>query len=133
MLKRYTNDQYCSHSLKTILEKGEMLPFLIENIRDQINASQCDPDLIFSFRDCIKGKKIHKQSFLIQLYVDDIGVTNPIGPKKGQHKLTMVYFMLEDVPDPFRSMLQCIHLAAICYSKYLDNDEKIRKFYGLFP
>ncbi|CAF1328031.1 unnamed protein product [Rotaria sordida] len=37
--------------------------------------------------------------------------------------------MSEDVPDSFRSMLQCIHLAAICYSKYLDNDEKIRKFY----
>ncbi|CAF1349052.1 unnamed protein product [Rotaria sordida] len=106
-----------------------MLPFLIENIHDQINATQCDPDLIFSFRDCIKGKKIHKQSFLIQLYVDDIGVTNPIGLKKDQHKLTMVYFMLEDVPDPFRSMLQCIHLTAIYYSKYLDNDEKIRKFY----
>ncbi|CAF1964375.1 unnamed protein product [Rotaria magnacalcarata] len=33
------------------------------------------------------------------------------------------------MPDTFRSTLQCINLAAICYTKYLDTDEKIRKFY----
>ncbi|CAF4843133.1 unnamed protein product [Rotaria socialis] len=108
---------------------NDVLPLLTENVRNQVAITQADPDLMFSFRDGIRGRKKNKQSFMIQLYVDGIGVTNPLGPKKDQHKLTMVYFTLEDTPDTFRSTLQCINLAAICYTKYLDTDEKIRKFY----
>jgi hypothetical protein len=111
------------HSLKKILQKDEMIPLLIENIQNQAAITHSDPDLMFSFRDGVKGQTLNKQSLLIQLYVDGVGVTNPIGPK------TLVYFTLEDVPDTFRSTLQCINLAAICNTKYLNTDEKIRKFY----
>jgi hypothetical protein len=117
------------NSLKKILEKDEMIPLLLENIQNHAVKTQKDSDLMFSFRDGTKGKKMNKQTFLIQLYVDGIGVTNPIGPKKGQHKLTLVYFTLEDIPDIFRSTLNCINLVAICHTKYLDNDIKIKKFY----
>ena len=106
-----------------------MIPLLIQNIQHQAETTHSDRNLMFSRRDGINSKKFSNQSFLIQLYVDGIGVTNPIGPKKDQHKLTLVYFMLEDIPDMFRSTLQCINLVAICYTKYLNDDEKRKKFY----
>ena len=55
---------------------------------------------------------------MIQLYVDGVSVTNLIDPKKDKHKLTMIYFMLKDIADVFRSMLQCINLAAICHKLF---------------
>ncbi|CAF2057357.1 unnamed protein product [Rotaria magnacalcarata] len=127
--KEFSYHVSIKQTIRTILEKDYVLPLLTENVRNQVAITQADPDLMFSFRDGIRGRKTNKQSFMIQLYVDGIGVTNPLGPKKDQHKLTMVYFTLEDMPDTFRSTLQCINLAAICYTKYLDTDEKIRKFY----
>ncbi|CAF4017675.1 unnamed protein product [Adineta steineri] len=54
------------HSLKKILQKDEMIPLLVENIRSQAALNHSDRDLMFSFRDGIKGEKINKQSFLIQ-------------------------------------------------------------------
>ena len=33
-------------------------------------------------------------NLLIQLYVDNIGLTNPIGQQKDRHEMTMVYFLL---------------------------------------
>ncbi|CAF4732356.1 unnamed protein product, partial [Rotaria magnacalcarata] len=53
--------------------------------------------------------KIHPNSFLIQFYTDGIGIANPIGPKKDEYKLTLFYFVLEDLPD----------LVGICPTKYL--------------
>ncbi|CAF1395926.1 unnamed protein product [Rotaria sordida] len=128
--KEYSYHVSIKDSLKKILEKDEMIPLLINNIQDQNEITQADSDLMFSFRHGIRGNKINKKSFLIQLYVDGIGVTNPIGPRKGLHNITMVYFLLEDIPDIFRSTLQCINLAAICYTKYLNNNEKMKKFYA---
>ncbi|CAF1548417.1 unnamed protein product, partial [Rotaria sordida] len=124
--KEYSYHVSIKDSLKKILEKDEMIPLLINNIQDQNKIMQADSDLMFSFRHGIRGNKINKKSFLIQLYVDGIGVTNPIGPRKGLHNITMVYFLLEDIPDIFRSTLQCINLAAICYTKYLNNNEKMK-------
>ncbi|CAF4326194.1 unnamed protein product, partial [Rotaria sordida] len=101
--KEYSYHVSIKDSLKKILEKDEMIPLLINNIQDQNKIMQADSDLMFSFRHGIRGNKINKKSFLIQLYVDGIGVTNPIGPRKGLHNITMVYFLLEDIPDIFRS------------------------------
>jgi hypothetical protein len=128
--KEYSYHVSIKDSLKKVLEKEEMIPLLINNIQDQDKITHTDSDLMFSFRHGIRGAKINKKSFLIQLYVDGIGVTNPIGPRKGHHKITLVYFLLEDIPDIFRSMLQCINLAAICHTKYLNNNDKIKKFYA---
>ena len=71
---------------------------------------------MFSLREGNFGMRIDDESLLIQLYIDDIGLTNPIGPKKDRHKMTMVYFLLEDMPDKHRSQLQSINLLAICPS-----------------
>ena len=79
-----------------------------------------DDDLMFSFRDSQFGTRIDDDSLLVQLYVDDIGVTNPLGVKKDNHKLAMFYFSLEDVPDQYRSKLDFIQLVAICDSRVLE-------------
>jgi hypothetical protein len=130
LITEYSYHVSIKNSLRKMLEKDDLIPVLLENIQNSAAITRRDSDLMFSFRDGTKGEKINKQTFLIQLYVDGIGVTNPIGPKKDQHKLTLVYFTLEDIPDTFRSILQCINLVAICHTKYLNNDIKIKKFYN---
>ncbi|CAF4239238.1 unnamed protein product, partial [Rotaria sordida] len=42
-------------------------------------------------------------SLLFHLYIDEIGLTNPIGAKKDTQKITMLYFQLEHLPDIVRS------------------------------
>ena len=128
--KEYSYYISIKESLRKILEKEDIVGLLMENIRNQYGVTNADADLMFSCRDGIVGRKIRRNSFMIQLYVDGIGVNNPIGPKKDKHKLAIVYFMLEDMPDVFRSMLQCINLAAICQARYLSCEEKFKQFYG---
>ncbi|CAF1587648.1 unnamed protein product, partial [Didymodactylos carnosus] len=116
-------------SLRNIFSKDEMIPLLIDNIEQQEQKVRNDPDLMYSFRHGRFGRNTDPNLLLIQLYTDGVGLTNPIGPKKDQHKITLVYFLLEDIPDIFRSLLQCINLVAICYTKYLTDNSKLRKFY----
>ena len=56
---------------------------------------------------------------LIRLYLNDISLTNPIGSQRDNHKMTMVYFLLEDIPDQYRSKIDFIQLVGICESKFL--------------
>jgi hypothetical protein len=71
----------------------------------------------------------HQQSLLIQLYSDGIAITNPLGPKKDGHKLTMFYYQVEDLPDVIRSSLNVIQLHAICYSDSLESQESRKTIY----
>jgi hypothetical protein len=71
---------------------------------------------MFSFRDGHFGNRIDDDSLLMQLYIDDIGLANPIGAKKDKHKMSMIYFSLEDIPDQHRSQLEHIYLVGICTS-----------------
>ncbi|CAF3827820.1 unnamed protein product [Rotaria sp. Silwood1] len=111
-------------SIKRLLSKPDVITYLVNNLNDNITQTKNDPDLMLIYRDGTVAKdnpslKLHPNSFLIQLYSDGIGVTNPIGPKKDEHKLTVYYFVLEDLPDVVRSMLQSIGLVGICPTKYV--------------
>ncbi|CAF1250005.1 unnamed protein product [Rotaria sp. Silwood1] len=111
-------------SIKRLLSKPDVITYLVNNLNDNITQTKNDPDLMLIYRDGTVAKdnpslKLHPNSFLIQLYSDGIGVTNPIGPKKDEHKLTLYYFVLEDLPDVVRSMLQSIGLVGICPTKYV--------------
>ena len=111
-------------SIKHLLNKPDVISYLVDNLNDNITQTKNDPDLMLTYRDGTGAKdnpslKLYPNSFLIQLYSDGIGVTNPIGPKKDEHKLTLYYFVLEDLPDVVRSMLQLIGLVGICTIKYL--------------
>jgi hypothetical protein len=106
-------------TLSVMLNSRDVLAQILDNMRQQRAATEYDDDLMFSIRDAYHGGKLDHESLLIQLYLDDIGLTNPIGAKRDQHKMTMVYFTLEDVPDQYRSRLDFVHLVGICDSRVL--------------
>ncbi|CAF4255840.1 unnamed protein product [Adineta steineri] len=89
---------------------------------------------MLTYRDGTAAKdnpslKLHSNSFLIQFYSDGIGITNPLGPKKDKHKLTLYYFLLEDLPDFVKSMLQSIGIVGICPTKFLSIQTNRMKFF----
>jgi hypothetical protein len=106
-------------TLKSIFRSQETLIQVLDHMKQQQQAVHYDDDLMFSFRDGTYGSRIDDHSLLIQLYTDEIGITNPLGAKKDRHKLFMVYFALEDIPDQFRSKLDNIYLAGVCDSRIL--------------
>ncbi len=62
----------------------------------------------------------------IQLYYDDSETANPLGSKKGVHKLGCIYFILRNLPPKVNSVLMNIHLVALFHS------EDVKK-YGFEP
>ena len=117
-----------AQTLSSLLHHQQILPLIAENIKCHRQAVENDEDLMFSLREGNFGPRIDDESYLIQLYIDDIGLTNPIGPRKDLHKMTMVYFLLEDIPDKFRSQVQSINLLAIGPCKSL----KVWKIFSLY-
>ncbi|XP_026018914.1 uncharacterized protein LOC113019411 [Astatotilapia calliptera] len=62
----------------------------------------------------------------IQLYYDDFETANPLGSKKGVHKLGCIYFVLRNLPPELNSVVMNIHLVALFHSEDL-------KKYGFDP
>ena len=121
-------------SIKNLLNKPDVINYLVENLDENMRETRKDPDLMLTYRDGTAAKDnptlIHyPNSFLIELYSDGIGITNPIGPKKDEHKLTLYYFLLEDLPDLVRSMLQSIGLIGICPTKHLSLQTNRKKYF----
>ena len=58
-------------------------------------------------------------ALLIQLYYDDFETANPLGSKKGVHKLGCIYFILRNLPPKLNSVLMNIHLVALFHSEDL--------------
>lgn len=102
-----------SQTLSSLLHHPQILPLVSRNLQRHRESVADDDDLMFSLREGNFGTRVDDESLLVQLYVDDIGLTNPIGPRKDRHKMTMVYFLLEDMPDKYRSQVQNINLLAI--------------------
>lgn len=57
-----------------------------------------------------------KNALQIQLYYDDFETANPLGSKKGIHKLGGIYFTLRNFPPQFNSSLANIHLCALFHA-----------------
>ncbi|CAF3283343.1 unnamed protein product [Rotaria socialis] len=100
-------------TLTSILRNQDTVDQIFDSMKKK-EATIKDDDLMFPFRDGDYGSRIDDDSLLIQLYVDDIGLTNPIGVKKDRHNMFMVNFSLEDFPDQYRSQLEQIYLVAVC-------------------
>lgn len=109
-------------TLSMMLRSQPVLFEILDHVRQQQMIVKNDDDLMFSIRDSCYGTKIDQDNLLLQLYLDDIGLTNPIGSKRDKHKMSMVYFSLEDMPDQYRSQVNFIHLVGICESKILKVD-----------
>jgi hypothetical protein len=52
-------------------------------------------------------------ALFIQLYVDDVELCNPIGAKKGRHKVTAVYYIVGNLNAKYCSQERFIHLAIL--------------------
>lgn len=86
------------------------------------------------FRDINDGSYFRNHSLFanqehalqIQLYYDDFETANPLGSKKGIHKLGCFYFILRNLPAKLNSVLMNIHLVALFHSEDL-------KKYGFGP
>ncbi|CAF1139753.1 unnamed protein product [Rotaria magnacalcarata] len=81
-------------TLSFMLKSPQLLLEISENIQQQRINVEHDSDLMFSIRDGHYGNRFDEDSLLIQLYLDDIGLTNPVSAKRDKHKMTMVYFFL---------------------------------------
>ncbi|CAF1133266.1 unnamed protein product [Adineta ricciae] len=106
-------------TLSSMLNSQSLALKVLENIHQQQLATESDSDLMFSIRDGYHGLKLDDDHLLLQLYLDDIGLTNPLGSKRDQHKMSMIYFTIEDIPEQYRSKLDFIQLVAICESRIL--------------
>lgn len=57
-----------------------------------------------------------KYALQILLYYDDFETANPLGSKKGIHKLGCIYFTIKNLPPKVNSVLMNAHLAALFYT-----------------
>jgi hypothetical protein len=121
-------------SIQQMLSKPDVLDMLIKNYNQTVNRNVLDTDLMYDYRHASHAKqhailKNKPDSLLFQLYIDEIGLTNPIGAKKDTQKITMIYFQLEDLPDIVKSKLRSIGLVAMCHSSYLTVKSNIKMFF----
>ena len=54
-------------------------------------------------------------TIVIELYIDDVELTNPLGSHTGVHKLGFVYFKIKDMPVLLQSSLDSIFITNIHY------------------
>ena len=65
----------------------------------------------------IRSQKNYGNSLRIHLYNDEFEVVNPIGSKRGTHKMNATYFTLGNLPSKYSSQLKHIHLVNIVKHK----------------
>lgn len=53
----------------------------------------------------------------IQMYYDEFETANPLGSKRGIHKIGALYFVLRNLPPNFNSAVMNIHLVALFHSE----------------
>ncbi|CAF4209356.1 unnamed protein product, partial [Rotaria magnacalcarata] len=71
-------------SIQQMLNKPDVLTMLIKNVNENVNRNTIDTDFMFNYRHALDAKqhevlKNKPDALLFQLYIDDIGLTNPIG------------------------------------------------------
>ncbi len=56
---------------------------------------------------------------VFQIYSDEVELANPLGSKKGKHKVVLFYWTLLNLPPLWRSKLKCIQLLGVINAKLL--------------
>lgn len=57
-----------------------------------------------------------RHALQIQLYYDDFETANPLGSKRGIHKIGCIYFVIRNLPPKFNSILMNIHLVSLFHT-----------------
>jgi len=104
--------------LKKLLQKEDVAAHILRST----NPSLPDTDYMTHFMSSEAFKEFSSlkkkgRLLLIHLYNDEFDVVNPIGAKRGKHKLNATYFTLGNLPSKYRSNLQHIYLAIMIKHK----------------
>ena len=96
-----------------------------QHIKEQLHASICrSTNILESFYD----GQIYKSSgyftenpaaLQVQLYIDELELCNPIGAKRGRHKVTAIYYVIGNIHPRFRTQQRFIHLALLVRHKLI--------------
>ncbi|CAB4034289.1 Hypothetical predicted protein [Paramuricea clavata] len=70
--------------------------------------------------------KTHPKALRLQLFYDDVEVTNPLGSKTGIHKLGLFYYTIQNLPFNVNTSMNSVFLLAVCYTSDI-------KKYGFQP
>ena len=84
-------------ALSALSSHGDMLSSISVKIDEHRHAVRRNDDRMLWLQDVNFGARLDDESLLIQLSVDDIGLNNPIGPRKGSHHP----FFLSSQASPF--------------------------------
>jgi len=83
---------------------------------------KCVPDVLQDWSDGAKCREhplfgdCSKFSIKIQLFYDDMGVTNPLRSHGSVHNVGVFYYTIKNLPPEFNSCFANVHLLALCYS-----------------
>ncbi|KAK3925512.1 Zinc finger protein Eos [Frankliniella fusca] len=102
-------------TLKLVLSNPR-LKYLIENEKPS------DDGILRSYLDGTRAKSnnlIQEKELVlrIQLYLDDLEVVNPLGSRTSIHKLTAMYFNIQNLPPVEASQLATIFLLGLAYTE----------------
>lgn len=100
----------------------ESLSMVLRNkeIRDAIEAEkESSNDILASFIDGQHFKnhtffQKYKHAIRIQLYYDELEITNPLGSKTCIHKLGVFYYTIQNLLFHMNSELSSIHVLLLC-------------------
>ncbi|XP_067300110.1 uncharacterized protein [Pseudorasbora parva] len=88
-------------------------------------AQSANDEILTDFTDGEMFKSNRHMTFhslRLHFYVDEFEVVNPLGSKRGRHKLTAVYFKLGNLDHKDTSKIQNIYLSTLVHHRFLKND-----------
>ena len=85
------------------------------------NEKLCPPGFMRGYRDGQQYQqhsifKTHPQALRLQLFYDDVEVTNPIGSNAGIQKLGLFYYTIQNLPFSINTSMNSVFLLAVCYT-----------------
>lgn len=93
-----------------------------KEVREYVQSEKASSDdTIASYKDGESFKENpffqqHPTAYRIQLYQDDLVVNNPLGSKVHAHKISAIYYVLQNLPPYLNSFLGGIHVLNLAYS-----------------
>ena len=104
-------------TLKSIFKNSEIIECFLQEKPSKTGMYQDINDGLYFQNHPLFSQ--HRHALQILLYYDDFETANPLGSKKGIHKLGCVYFTLKNLPPKLNSVLMNVHLAALFYTEDL--------------
>ncbi len=118
--------QYVSvlQTIKFILSNEDIVSHILQ--RERIHNHESD--VLCDFTD---GELFGQHPFFstrsdyvklhLQFYMDEFEVVNPLGSRRGKHKLSAVYFVIGNIHPKYRSKLENIYLCLLVRYKYIQS------------